>query len=307
VTRATDAAVQETAKVMDPSKLPATGPARAPKSGFVGSDDLIERDTLKFSTLGHADAYDKLEACLVRYGEDWTAYPRRRFGNFINIEWCRGKGANINCAGGDTRKVPGAGWGALEVLHYEREWPQVFGLAFTTGQIPETQGIAVALSWAEGGKSVIGDNMSVAFQSVQSGSVVSKLGLGMRQSFALGEKPIESPTSGTAAELYKRLVASPDSLRAEATAQIDGLEAAVEAALTADTPRKCVYGEYKGGGIPPRCLRQVPLDASEKAEARVLLENTLAPQRKLVAEYTEAMHRELVELLPAKCWTPGLE
>ncbi|MBL4636642.1 MAG: hypothetical protein JKY56_22520 [Kofleriaceae bacterium] len=305
--QATDAASASapTATLIDRSRLPETGPASAPKSEFVGADDLISRDTLKFASPADAASYDKLEACFVRYGQDWTAYPRRRFGNFVNIEWCRGQGSHINCAGGNTRKAPGAGWSSLEVLQYERTWPQVFGLSFTTGQIPEQEGIAVAFAWTQDGQSVIGDHMSATFQGVQDGKIVSKLTFAMAQGFALGENGVESPTKGTAADLYKRLTASPASLRAEATRQIDGLERAVEEALVADTPRKCVYGPYKGGGIPPRCIRKVPLDDMEKAEARELLERTLAPRRKLVAEHADAMHAGLLALLPAECWTPA--
>ncbi len=289
---------------IDRSRLPETGPASAPKSKFVGADDLVNRDTLKFASPAHAAAYDKLEACFVRYGEDWTAYPRRRFGNFVNIEWCRGQGSHLNCAGGNTRKVPGAGWTSLEALQYERSWPQVFGLSFTTGQIPEQEGIAVAFAWTQDGQSVIGDHISATFQEVQDGKIVSKLTLSMGQGFALGEKRVESTTKGTAAELYYRLTASPATLRAEATRQLDGLESVVEEALVADMPRKCVYGPYKGGGIPPRCIKKVALDESEKTEARELLERILAPQRKLIAEHADAMHAGLLELLPAECWAP---
>ncbi len=288
-----------------PSKRPSSGPARTPQPEFVGEDDLISRDQLTFATPEQADAYDALEACFVRYGEDWTAYPRRRFGNFVNIEWCRGEGSHINCAGGNTRKVPGAGWTSLEVLHHERSWPQVFGLSFTLGEIPKQEGIAVAFSWTQGGQSIIGDHISATFQEVQEGRIHSKLSLGMAQGFILGETQIESPTKGTAAQLYKRLIASPESLRAEATTQLDGLQEAVERALASDTPRKCVYGEYQGGGISPKCVKKVPLDASEKAEARALLEQILAPQRNLITEHADAMHARLVALLPAKCWTPA--
>tara|TARA_R110002073_G_scaffold256849_4_gene419503 strand:- start:23576 stop:24655 length:1080 start_codon:yes stop_codon:yes gene_type:complete len=299
-----DAGASANAKTVDSSRVPETGPARAPKAGFVGADDLIARDVIKFATPAEASAYDKLEACFVRYGEEWTAYPRRRFGNFVNVEWCRGQGSNINCGGGNTRETPGAGWGSLSVLQYEREWPQVFGLSFTTGQIPTDNGVAVSFSWSEGGKSVLGESVHATFKEVVAGEVGSKLSLGMAQGFSIGEGEIKSPTKGTRAELYQRLVASPDSLRNEAKAQLDGLEAAVEAALTADTPRKCVYGKYQGGGIPPRCLRKVPLDASEKAAARASLQEILTSQRALITKHADAMHAGLVELLPSECWTP---
>lgn len=299
-----DAAAANVAAKVDVSKLPETGPARTPKAGFVGEDDLIARDILKFKTPAAAEAYDKLVGCFARYGEDWTAYPLRRFGNFVNVEWCRGAGSNINCGGGNTRTAPGAGWGAVSVLHYERDWPEVYGLSFTTGQIPQEEGIAASLSWTRGGQSVVGDSSRVTFQEVVSGALVSKLSLGMNQYFDVGEEGVSSEISGTASEFYQRLVASPESLRKEATAQLDGLEAAVDAALAADTPRKCVSGPYKGGGIPPECIRKDPLDADEKEEARLRLGQILAIQRALIDQHSDAMHAALLELMPAACWEP---
>ncbi len=301
---AIDAAATRVAVPVDLSKLPGTGPARTPKAGFVGADDLITRETLRFKDEAAAQTYDKLVGCFARYGDDWTAYPLRRFGNFVNVEWCRGEGSNINCAGGNTRTTPGAGWGSVSVLHYERDWPAVYGLSFTAGQIPKTEGIAASVSWARGGQSVLGDSSHVGFQEVKGGAVVGKLSLGMSQSFTVGEDAISSQTTGTASEFYQRLTVSPESLRKEAAAQLDGLEAAVEAALAADTPRKCVFGPYKGGGIPPECIRKDPLDATEKAEARSQLGELLTSQRALLDQHAGAMHAALLELMPAACWKP---
>jgi hypothetical protein len=297
------AAIGDVAKV-DLSKLPETGPARTPKAGFVGSDDPISRDTLRFKDEAAAATYDKLVGCFARYGEEWTAYPLRRYGNFVNVEWCRGEGSNINCGGGNTRTAPGAGWGSVSVLHYERDWPEVYGLSFTTGQIPKNEGIAASLSWTRGGQSVVGDSSRVTFQEVVDGAIVSKLSLGMNHGFTVGEDEVSSQTKGTASDFYRRLVESPESLRKEATAQLAGLEAAVEGALTADTPRKCVYGPYKGGGIPPECIRKEPLDASEKAEVRAALGQTLTMQRALIDQHSAAMHGALLELMPSECWVP---
>lgn len=53
---------------------------------------------MQFRSEAAASTYDKLNACLARDQQDFFAYPLRTIGNFVNVEWCRGKGADINCA-----------------------------------------------------------------------------------------------------------------------------------------------------------------------------------------------------------------
>jgi hypothetical protein len=189
------------------------------------------------------------------------------------------------------------------VFHYDRDWPQVFGLSFSAGALP-VDGLGVGVWWSAGGKSVLGDGAGVRFTEYRGGAPGASLTIGPDASFEVGLEPIEVHAEGTRAEVMRKLFAGPASFTAETSARIDALETAVSNALDADTPRKCIYGEYQGNGIPPNCERKVPLSEDEKAAARERLETRLTGERAMLAASSGAMHARLVQLLPATCWTP---
>ncbi|MEM1031215.1 MAG: hypothetical protein AAGN82_12765 [Myxococcota bacterium] len=276
-----------------------------PQAGYVGEDDLVARSTLKFGAPRAAARYDRLETCLQRRGEDgFYHYPRRRIGNFVKLEWCRGPGAHINCAGGDTRKGAGVAWTSLAVMHYPQRWPEVFGLSFSVADVPPADGVGVALAWSEGGKRVLGEHFSVAFRRVARGEVTAQTFLGMGVQFEVGLEPIRITETRSAGELYRKARTSPEALRSEIEGRLSALERAVTDALQADTPRKCIYGEYEGDGVPPPCLEEVPLSAEEKADASTRLAERLRRERDFVSAEYATMHQRFVALLPETCWSP---
>ncbi len=281
-----------------------SGSALQPNPGYVGEDDKIDPTRLKFASPAEAEAYAKLRTALARDEAPWVAFPLRRFGNFVNVEWCRGEGSEHNCAGGGRRGAPGHAWTSLEVLHYDKDWPQVFGLSFSLGEIPAEDGLGVSFSWSQGGKRVLGEHVGLQLFIVESGSVAGTMSFGMGQSFPIKDESVESPPQGGLSERARALRSSPDSLKRLALAELDALAKAVDEALRDDTITVCVYDEYKGDGIPPECMKRVPLNADEKADARRQLEARLRQQRQWVETHSEAAHSELMQLLPADAWSP---
>lgn len=291
------------ASVTSPGQPTQTSGASAPQGGYVGEDARVERAVLQFETAEAAGEFDRLLACFTRDLPGFYAYPMRRIGNFVNIEWCKGSGAEINCAGGDTRTTPGAAWTSLETHAYESSWPQVFGLGFSVGEIP-MQGIGASVSWSSGAKGVSGEHAHFTFFDVKGGVIETRFTLALVDAMKFGETVVEAKAVGTHAELVERIRRSPESLRTEIEARMTALERAVLASLDADEPRKCVYGEYRGDGIPPSCDKLVPLDDAEKAAARARVSKYTSGIRALASTQAPAMHAKVVELLPTTCWSP---
>ena len=279
--------------------------APTPRPGYVGDDTKVERAKMTFNSPEAAATYDTLNACLKRTEEGFYAYPLRTIGNFVNVEWCRGKGAHINCAGGDTRKGAGAAWTSLEVLHHTETWPQVFGLTFSVADVPKQDGVGVTFSWSKGGKRIVGEGMHLGFREVAKGKVTRTVGVSMLDEFEVGEDSLVVNAVGDTAMLYARLRESPESLRAEVEGRLNALEKKVHDALDADTPRKCVYGEYNGDGIAPDCVERVPLSAADKDKARKQLADRLTSERALLASHYQTMHARFLEVLPDRCWSPS--
>ena len=128
--------------------------------------------------------------------------------------------------------------------------------------------------------------------------------MGMGQAFSYQDGSVDCPPLCSQSECARALRGSPDSLKRHALAELDALEKAVDEALRDDTLTVCVYDEYQGDAIPPECIKRVPLDADEKAEARGQLEKRLREQREFVHAHSDAAHRKLMQLLPADAWSP---
>lgn len=276
--------------------------APTPRPGYVGEDAKIPRREVVFPTPEEAARYDTLRACLVRDEPGWFHYPLRGIGAFIQEEWCIGHGAGIHCEGGDTRSAPPAGWTMIEVMRTHGT-NEVYGLAFSVGELPP-DGLGTSVSWSKDGRPILGEHFWLRFSRVVGGDVKQTLSLGMHDELEVGLHPIRVTAEGSQTELWHRVRASPDALLAEIVARMDALEAAVTKALDEDLPRKCIYGEYGGDGVPPPCVKEVPLDAAEKAAARTKLTDYVTSSRAWARDEAPAMHAAFVELVPDRCFSP---
>jgi hypothetical protein len=101
--------------------------------------------------------------------------------------------------------------------------------------------------------------------------------------------------------VFEALRASPQALRDAGIERWRALESKVVAALNEDEVRKCVYGPYRGNGIPPACIEQVPLTADEKAKELRKIRAKVGRIVELLEQEHVAMHAALLELTPREC------
>ena len=275
-----------------------SGKTPAPKDDYVGSDALVDRQTLEFVDDGERKAFDAARACFDARAQSWAAYPLRQIGNFVEQDWCTGPGAEHGCAGGNFRERAGVQWASVGTLHYPQDWPQVFGVQVDAGRIV-AEGWSVSASVSSGGRTILGDGTHVNFRrGTVAGSLVH---LGTSYAHDVGEETVQVVAPGTPWEVFARLRASPDAMRDEGVARLRALHDEVARRLHAGQILVCVYGEYEGRGVPPPCLRRVPLTADEvKVELARLTEQT---DRQIAALQSDApaMHAALMSVVGPDC------
>lgn len=265
-------------------------------------DAIVPLPALRFADAAEGARFSRLHACFAgRAGEGWRRYPLRRIGNFVQQDWCRGD-HSLHCAGGGFRSEPGDEWFELFTLHYDREWPAVFGLGVSAGRLPRADGWGVSFAYSRGGGRIVGDDLGVSFSRVAAGAIAQAVHLGDGYVFTVEETRIEVAAPGGADAELARLIASPESLRETGLARFDALAAEVERRVTAGEARKCVYGEYKNDGIPPVCT-PTPLDAAETAAALGEAREEIAGRRAAIERHAPEFHAQLVALVEFdRCW-----
>jgi len=270
---------------------------------FVGSDALVERQTLAFKHSAEEVRFDRVRACWQDSvsGDGWNHLPLRLIGSFVEEDWCRGRHAERGCSGGSFRETSGSEWMSIYTLHYTTSWPEVFGLGISAGKLPKSPGWGASFSLSSNGASIVGEGLHVRFHRMAKGRVAESVALGDSYQYTLYERTLDHRPSGSQEEVLSRLVASPESLRDEALAGIDALEALAVAAIDAGTLKKCIQGPYLGDGVPPVCDYQ-PLDASDTALARKKLQAELGAQRAHIQTHHRNFHALLKQLVPAECF-----
>ena len=215
-------------------------------------------------------------------------------------DWCTGPNSARGCAGGNFRRTAGAQWAVLNTLHFNGQWPQVFGLGVNTGKIPKEDGWGAQFYLSANGKSITGDSVSVSFLKMAAGKVDVQVHLGGQYTYEIHESRFQQSAPGSEMEVLRLLRSSPDALQNEAIAHLDALESKVLGDLDGGKVKKCVYGEYEGGGVPPECI-PTPLSEDETSQARHQTKTHFEAQRTLIKEHRVLFHSLLNELAPPNC------
>lgn len=279
------------------------GPRPAEDDDYVGRDAQVERATLRFRDPADAARFDRVHACFAARatGDGWRRYPLRQIGNFVQQDWCRGA-HDRHCAGGSFRSDPGDEWYQVHTLHYDQDWPEVFGLGVAAGRHPQADGWGVAFWYGRGGANIIGDTVSASFHRFVGGKIAQSVDLGSTHVYKLEETRIEVAAPGSQDDELALLIASPASLRTTGLARLDALTAAVVAKIESGGATKCVYGPYEGNGIPPVC-NPTPLSPAERTAALAAARAELGARREAVDHDADELHRLLTELMAFdRCW-----
>lgn len=268
---------------------------------YVGKDALVDPGVLVFVDAGERARFEKARACFGERGRAWEHYPLRQIGNFVEEDWCRGEGAKNGCEGGWFRDRAGIDWASVGTLHYPQEWPRVFGVQVSAGHVPADGGWGVWVSVSSNGKSILGDGGSVGFGKV--GDEDGGFYVGTGYEWVIAESRFEEVVEGDGWGLLERVRSSPEALREEAVTRWTALEGKVIAALERGEVVECVYGEYENDGIPPECLRKVPISAEAVAKETARIRGKVAGIRAaLEGVQGERLHAALMELAPVECF-----
>ncbi len=268
---------------------------------YVGKDALVDPAVLVFGDPAERERFERARACLSERGRGWEHYPLRMIGNFVEEDWCRGERAALGCSGGGFRDEAGVDWAGVGTLHYPQDWPQVFGVQVEAGHRPADGGWGVWFSVSTNGKTILGDGGAVGFGRV--GDEDGEFYVGTGYSWEIAESRFEAVVEGDGWQLLERVRRSPEALREEGVAKWTTLEAKVIAALERGEVVECVYGEYKNDGIPPECLRKVPISAEAVVKETARIRAKVAGVRAaLEGRQGEQLHAALLELAPVDCF-----
>lgn len=271
---------------------PALGQATKPKL-----------DQLRFADVREGRRHRALREWLATRSHNWRHKPLEIIGNFIEERWCGPTVSEPACEGGAVvnETARGTAWRTISTLHYSQDWPAVFGLHLSLGDVPQRGAgdLGVRFFLAENGAGIIGTGMSVSFVLLGADEKVPEvLTLGATQAYqssTMNELQVEAP--GSWQEELRRLTASPASLRETALVRLAALEARVKKAFAVGEIQGYDEGPYKGDGIPPLRLPR-PLRPDERAaeEKRAAIE--LGRRRAFVEKHFAAMHARLSQVVP---------
>ncbi|MDP7111358.1 MAG: hypothetical protein QGH45_05320 [Myxococcota bacterium] len=271
---------------------------------FVGKDALVVSSALRFVDDANGARFHRLRACfdLDAAGDDWSRYPLRKIGNFIEQDWCRGDGSHRGCSGGFFRETRDVDWRSLHTLHYPASWPEVFGLGVGAGHLPAAGEWGVSFAYYSDGGGITGSSVHVEFHRMGETRVEDSIHLGTGYGYDVEEAHLSVVAPGSQDEVMMRLFASPESLRDEAVARYDALLAEVERAFAAGEVLKCEYGEYNNDGIPPECYPRA-LTPEEYEAGLTAARTELSGRRDTLVEHHAAFHGLLLEMFdPETCW-----
>lgn len=281
---------------------PATTVSPSDEDDYVGKDEQVALEALKFADPAEGARFLKVHGCFAaRAGDGWRHYPLRKIGNFVQEDWCRGK-FDKNCAGGSFRSDRGDEWYEVSTLHYDTDWPQVFGLLVGAGRLPGEGEWGVSFSYSIHGARIIGAGVALSFHRLAGEKIAQKVHLGDVYVYQVEETRIEVRAPGTQDEELARLIASPESLRKTGSERLGALIAETERQIKDGVVRKCVYGKYEEDGIPPPCTL-TPLSAEESAAALAKARAELGGRREAVERHAAEFHAMIAELMAFdRCW-----
>lgn len=275
-----------------------------PVGTYVGEDAKVQLGEIRFAEEAAGARFYRLREDFAGRGDGqgWNHYPLRKIGNFVQEDWCVGPGSERTCAASSFRERRGAEWLGVYTLHYDSSWPEVFGHGVRAGKMPTTADWGAAFSYHVGGAGIMGEGLYASFSRFDGDVIAQEIHLGDSYSYTAEEEQIQIVVEGSRDEELRRLIASPESLRDTATAQLDRLLAEVEAKIEAGEITKCVYGEYNNDGIPPPCY-PTALTVDETAALAAKARADIGEQRDAVVEHHALFHRLLVELVDFEtCW-----
>mgnify|MGYP001596537282 CR=1 FL=1 len=275
--------------------------------GCTGQDGSTPRlfldgslSSLQFESSAERDRILKIESIIEkRTGLGWREVGYEEAGNFYEKRWCTGSGAPEDCLpSASTANDKDQEIIELYTLHFGDE-PEFFGIGFGVTKVPR-QGWAVAFSFSENGKSVVGDGFNINFDFItQDQEPARSVSFADGIDYRVYEKQVFHNAAMPWRDEMKIYFSSAESMRDHGTAQLEALEKKVTEYVDSKAALRCVYEPYQGGGIPPRCIEERPLTADEKKEVLENAQQYFSEQKETLAKDYKEMYAALLDAVPA--------
>lgn len=228
--------------------------------------------------------YDRLASWAE--GRGWTERPLRRGGSFLERVWVMGD------PGKQPMPLPGAARLELSVCAYANP-KSSFGLVWSAG-ITNPAGQGAHMLVVSGARGITPDQVRIDLKP-GADAVVE---LGSPLTWEVGERTLQtSRPSGLTEVLGKLASYQGAAFAAEATRDLQALEAVVRPVLDRADYTMCDYGPSPGRGIPGDCFPRKPT-ATELAAHRAAFDAEMA-RRKAVIGDGVAWRALLDEIVPS--------
>lgn len=256
---------------------------------------------VRFGTEGERARHAALREWIVARSAGFHHRPLRTAGNFLGEMWCGPEVPVAACEGGAVvgSVEPGHAWRSLETLFYPDAPRDVFGVCFGAGANPRGPGVAVHVSWDEGGRTVVGDSFALTFVAFAQDGSASTFHLGAEVACDVHQATVSVRPPGGWREEVRRLAASPDAFAATARERHAELRARIEQALSSGEVLGWTEGPYAGGGVPPERTPR-PLTDEERTAMRARAMAELDRRVALIDAHGPAFHAALVRDVPVE-------
>ena len=260
---------------------------------------------LSFDPSELGERFTQLDTCINSFttGDDWRKIPYQVLGNFYESRWCQGAASRPDCSvGSGVPAPPGQRRISLYTLSYNL--PSMFGLGFQALWAPENGGWNASISYAEDGRTVIGEGFRLEFAHIPPGGSEPDevISLGDSYSYTIEQTYFAQASDHPAREELAVYLASSESLRQRGIEQIRALEDKVLAAIQVHQISACDWSEYKNDGIPPQCISRPMTTAEEEnvySQAKSYFEN----QTVLLDQHAQEIYTVLLQSFPFEsCW-----
>ncbi len=125
--------------------------------------------------------------------------------------------------------------------------------------------------------------------------------VGTGYDYKIAESSFSVDVDGDGWALLDRVRISPEALRDEALTHWDALKTKVVTALEPGEVFECVYGEYEGDGIPPVCIKRVPLSAEAVKNEVAKIEGKVDAIHAAFETDAQGLHAALLAVAPTDC------
>ena len=260
---------------------------------------------LHFESGAEGGRIKALDSCIADFARGWKSVGYEEIGNFYEKRWCTGNGSAPDCQISEGNQYsPDQHAIEFYTLHYDDQQTYL-GEGLNAISVQVEKGWGASFSFGENGGTIAGDGFGLGFNYFdfnESGQPIYNVHFGDSNSYSVYENSVGYASSLPMRDDLQGYLASPESMRDKALAQMDALDQNVQEYLNSSSAWRCEYGPYLGHGIPPVCNKRA-LNGSERAEQAKAAQEYFSGQEKLLNGNYREMYNGLMGAFPfGECW-----